>query len=161
MGVARWCYLWRGTPYLQEFDALCERRCVETGFAACSVDVALDSVVRLPTGFIEGAQVHPGSGVVVVQLNSTDVGLQRIHRLVLLLVEHPEGKGKVLMMSPEHQSTDQNSDDGRAPILFLPYGAPGVSTRLRLINGLTIGDEGILHLPNTGVAPREIRVVMI
>lgn len=38
-------------------------------------------------------------------------------------------------------------------VLFLPYGAPGVSTGLRLVNGLTVRDEGILHLPNTGVAP--------
>lgn len=38
-------------------------------------------------------------------------------------------------------------------VLFLPYGAPGVSTGLWLINGLTVRDEGILYLPNTGVAP--------
>lgn len=44
-----------------------------------------------------------------------------------------------------------------AELLSLPYGAPGVSTGFRFINGLTVGDEGILHLPNTGVAPEEIR----
>lgn len=37
--------------------------------------------------------------------------------------------------------------------MLLPYGAPSVSTGLRLINGLTIRDEGILHLSNTGIAP--------
>ncbi len=37
--------------------------------------------------------------------------------------------------------------------LLLPYGAPGVSAGLRLINGLAVRDKGILHLPNTGVAP--------
>lgn len=67
---------------------------VEAGLAACSIDVAFNSVMRLAAGFVEGAQVHPGGRVVVVQLNSTDVGLQCVHRLVLLLVEHPAGKGK-------------------------------------------------------------------
>lgn len=79
--------------YLQQFDALCEHGSVEAGLAARSIDVALDSIVRLPAGFIEGAEVHPGGCVAVVQLNGTDVGLQCIHRLVLLLVEHPEGRG--------------------------------------------------------------------
>lgn len=81
-------------PYLQQFDALCECSSVEASLAARSIDVAFDSVVRLAAGFVEGAQVHPGSGVVVVQLNSTDVSLQRVHRLVLLLVEHPGGKSE-------------------------------------------------------------------
>lgn len=36
---------------------------------------------------------------------------------------------------------------------FSPDGAPGVGAGLRLIDGLPVGDEGILHLPDTGVAP--------
>ena len=83
-----------GGPYLQQLNALCERGGVEAGLAARGVDVALDGVVRLATGLVQRAQVHPGGGVAVVQLHSTDVGLQRIHGLVLLLVEHPGGRGE-------------------------------------------------------------------
>lgn len=91
-------------PYLQQFDALRECSSVEAGLAARSIDVAFDSVVRLAAGLVEGAQVHPGGGVVVVQLNSTNVSLQCVHRLVLLLVEHPGGKRKgdrvILLSTP-------------------------------------------------------------
>lgn len=80
-------------PYLQQFNALCECSGVEAGPAARSIDVALDSVMRLAAGFVEGAQVHPGGGVAVVQLHGTDVGLQSVHGLVLLLVQHPEDEG--------------------------------------------------------------------
>lgn len=79
-------------PYLQQFDALCECSSVEAGFAACGIDVALDSIMWLAAGFIEGAQIHPGGSMAVVELNSTDVGLKCVHRLVLLLVEHPEAR---------------------------------------------------------------------
>lgn len=58
--------------------------------AARGIDVALDGVVRLVAGLIQRAQVHPGSGVAVVQLHGADVGLQGVHGLVLLLVQHPE-----------------------------------------------------------------------
>ena len=89
--------------YLQQLDALCERGGVKAGPAARGVDVALDGVVRLAAGLVEGAQVHPGGGVAVVQLNGADVGLQRVHRLVLLLVEHPgveaEREGVILWPS--------------------------------------------------------------
>lgn len=86
-------------PYLQQFDALCECNSVKAGLAACSIYVTLDSVMRLATGFVEGAEIHPGGRVAVVQLNSTDVGLQCVHRLVLLLVEHPEGRGDVILLA--------------------------------------------------------------
>lgn len=52
--------------YLQQLDALCERSGVEAGLAARGVDVTLDGVVRLATGFVEGAEVHPGGRVAVV-----------------------------------------------------------------------------------------------
>lgn len=35
----------------------------------------------------------------------------------------------------------------------LPYRAPGICAGLRFIDGLPIGDEGILDLSNTRVAP--------
>lgn len=93
-GLVEGCKQSKCQPYLQQFDTLCKCSSVKAGLAACSIDVALDSVMRLAAGFIEGAQVHPGSCVAVVQLNSTDVGLQCVHRLVLLLVEHSEDRGK-------------------------------------------------------------------
>lgn len=70
---------------------MCERGRVKAGFAARGVDVALDGVVVLAARLVQSAQVHPGGRVAVVQLNGTDVGLQRVHGLVLLLVEHPGG----------------------------------------------------------------------
>lgn len=36
---------------------------------------------------------------------------------------------------------------------LLPNRAPGICTGLRFVYGLPVGDEGILDLPNTGVAP--------
>lgn len=207
--------LCKGQLYLQQLDTLCECSSVEAGLAASSVDVALDSVVRLAAGFVESAQIHPGGGVAVVQLNSTDVSLQCIHRLVLLLVKHPGRRGKdrklfschlpgfrslssykltvlrrhnlffiILTIDPftlfpcplcscccccfstSHFESDLKiftffvvtliillSIANTWQILLLPYRAPGVSTGLRFINGLPVRDEGILHLPNTGVAP--------
>lgn len=78
--------------YLQQLNAVCEDSGVGAGLAARGVDVTLDGVVRLPAGFIERAQVHPGGCVTVVQLHCTNVGLQCIHRLVLLLVQHTRGE---------------------------------------------------------------------
>lgn len=78
--------------YLQQLNAVCEGGDVSAGLAAGGVDVTLDGVVRLPAGFIESAQVHPGGCVAVVQLHCTNVGLQCIHRLVLLLVQHTRGE---------------------------------------------------------------------
>lgn len=71
-----------------------ERRGVGAAFAACGVDVALDGVVRLVAGLVQRAQVHPGSGVAVVQLHGADVRLQCVHGLVLLLVQHPEERDR-------------------------------------------------------------------
>lgn len=68
-----------------------ERRGVGAALAARGVDVALDGVVRLVAGLVQRAQVHPGGGVAVVQLHGADVGLQSVHGLVLLLVQHPGG----------------------------------------------------------------------
>lgn len=76
-------------PYLQQFNALRECRSVKAGFAACGIYVALDGVVVLATRLVESAEVHPGGRVAVVQLNGADVGLQRVHGLVLLLIQHP------------------------------------------------------------------------
>lgn len=51
--------------------------------------------MRLVAGLVERAQIHPGGGVAVIQLHGTDVGLQSVHGLVLLLVQHPvEGGGQ-------------------------------------------------------------------
>lgn len=89
---------WRGwrrkqqQPHLQEFDALSQCSGVQTGPAACGIDVTLHGVVQLATGLVKGAQVHPGGGVVMIKLNGADVGLKSVHRLVLLLVEHAAGK---------------------------------------------------------------------
>lgn len=50
--------------------------------------------MRLVAGLVQRAQVHPGSGVAVVQLHGADVRLQSVHGLVLLLVQHPEDRGR-------------------------------------------------------------------
>lgn len=80
------------SPHLQAFDALCERGGVGAGLAAHGVDVALDGIMRLAAGLVERAQVHPGSRMTVVQLHCTDVRLQSIHGLVLLLVQNTNGE---------------------------------------------------------------------
>lgn len=67
---------------------------VGAAFAACGVDVALDGVLRLVARLVQRAQIHPGGGVAVVQLHGADVGLQSVHGLVLLLVQHPEEEGR-------------------------------------------------------------------
>lgn len=81
------------STHLQAFDAVGQRGGVCAALAACGVDVALDGVVRLVAGLVQRAQVHPGGGVAVVQLHGANVGLQCVHGLVLLLVQHPEGAG--------------------------------------------------------------------
>lgn len=81
--------------HLQTFDAVGQSSGVGAALAAGGVDVALDGVVGLVAGFVERAQIHPGGGVAVVQLHSADVGLQSVHGLVLLLVQHPDRIGKV------------------------------------------------------------------
>lgn len=50
--------------------------------------------MQLTARLIQSTQVHPGGGVAMVQLNGTYIGLQSIHRLVLLLVKHPAGRGR-------------------------------------------------------------------
>lgn len=66
---------WTCKQYLQQFYALCKCSSVNAGLAACSIYVALDSIMWLSARFIEGAQIHPGSCVAMVQLNSTYVCL--------------------------------------------------------------------------------------
>lgn len=45
----------------------------------------------------------------VVQLNSTDVGLQGVHGLVLLLIEHPNSKGKTSQFASLSQPRPMSS----------------------------------------------------
>ena len=53
------------------------------------VHVAGERVLQLVTRLVEDAEVVPGGEVVLLQLHGTDVRLQCVHRLTLLLVEHP------------------------------------------------------------------------
>lgn len=76
--------------YLQIFDAGSDRCVVAAAFAACGIDVALDGILRLTAGLVEGAKVHPGCSMTMVQLHSTDVCLKSIHGLILLLIQHPK-----------------------------------------------------------------------
>lgn len=80
------------STHLQTLDAVRQSGGVGAALAARGVDVALDGVVWLVAGLVERAQVHPGRRVAVVQLHGADVGLQSVHGLVLLLVQHPDGK---------------------------------------------------------------------
>lgn len=140
-----------------------QRGGVGAALAACGVDVALDGVVRLVARLVKRAQVHPGGGVAVVQLHGADVGLQSIHGLVLLLVQYPEegytrqNEGEISkdsLIKPQETAwfefTFPILGNGKA---LLPDRAPGVSTGLGFIYGLPIGDESVLDLPNTRVAP--------
>lgn len=84
----RRCGAGHGDSYLQVLDAGRQRSGVGAGFAARGVDVALDGVLRLVAGLVERAQIHPGRGVTVIQLHGADVRLQRVHGLILLLIQH-------------------------------------------------------------------------
>lgn len=96
-------------PYLQQFNALCECSSVKAGFTACSIYVALDSIMMLATWLVESSKIHPGGRVAVVQLNSTDVGLQGVHGLVLLLIENPDSKGKTSQFASLSQPRPMSS----------------------------------------------------
>lgn len=74
--------------YLEAFNASSQSWDVTAGLAARGIDVALDGILRLVAGLVECAQVHPGSRMAVVQLHCTNICLQCIHRLVLLLIQH-------------------------------------------------------------------------
>lgn len=54
----------------------------------CSMEVAGQGITGLVTGLVQDSQVSPCGCVALVQLHSADVGLQRIHRLILLLIQH-------------------------------------------------------------------------
>ena len=56
--------------------------------AARGVEVAGQGVGGLVHRLVEDTKVGPGRAVELVQLHCADVGLQSIHRLVLLLVKH-------------------------------------------------------------------------
>ena len=53
------------------------------------VEVAGERILGLVDGLVEDAEVGPGGRVTLVELHGADVRLQRVHRLVLLLVENP------------------------------------------------------------------------
>ena len=59
------------------------------------VGVAGQGVLMLRLGLVEDAQVGPGSSVFLVQQDSTDVGLESIHGLVLLLIQNSNGTPSV------------------------------------------------------------------
>ena len=56
---------------------------------SCGVEVTGQGVAGLVTGLVQDGQICPGGGVGFVQLYGTDICLQSIHRLVLLLIQHP------------------------------------------------------------------------
>ena len=58
---------------------------------SCGVCVTRKSIMRLGLGLIENPKVRPCCPMVFVQLNSTDVSLECVHRLILLLVKHSDG----------------------------------------------------------------------
>lgn len=57
------------------------------------VQEAGERVARLIARLVQNAQIRPGGPVGFVQLHGTDVRLQCVHRLVLLLVENSAGNG--------------------------------------------------------------------
>lgn len=59
------------------------------------IHVARKGVPGLTAALVQDAQVRPGGLVCLVQLYGADVGLQRVHRLVLLLVQHSDGAPRV------------------------------------------------------------------
>jgi len=62
----------------------------------CGVDVACEGVLGLTARLVQQAEVGPGGRVGLVQLDGTDVRLQRVKRLVLLLVQHPAARRMVV-----------------------------------------------------------------
>lgn len=53
------------------------------------VRVARERVARHLAALVQAAEVRPRRRVALVQLDGTDVRLQRVHRLILLLIEYP------------------------------------------------------------------------
>ena len=76
----------RGHLGFQVFDPLVEIW-VHTPVSR-GVGVAGKGIVWLRLGLVEDPEVCPRGPMVLVKLNCADVGLQSIHRLVLLLVKH-------------------------------------------------------------------------
>ena len=76
----------RGHLGFQVFDPLVEIW-VHTPVSG-RIGVAGKGIVWLRLGLVEDPEVCPRGPMVLVKLNCTDVGLQSIHRLVLLLVKH-------------------------------------------------------------------------
>ena len=50
--------------------------------------VAEECILRLSTGFIENAQVHPCCRMLIIDLYRTNESLQSVHRLILVLIEN-------------------------------------------------------------------------
>jgi hypothetical protein len=55
---------------------------------SCGIDITGQGVLGLVAVLVQNPQVCPGGSVCLIQLYGTDVGLERIHRLVLLLVKY-------------------------------------------------------------------------
>lgn len=69
----------------EEGESLPEGR-ISGGGCRPSVRVAGERVARHLATLVEAAEVRPRRRVALVQLHGADVRLQRVHRLVLLLV---------------------------------------------------------------------------
>jgi len=54
-----------------------------------SISVTDEGIFRLSTGLIKYAKISPRGTVRPIQLHGTDVSLQGIHVLVLLLIQYP------------------------------------------------------------------------
>lgn len=77
---------------LEEGDALCERAALRVPTTRGSVQVAGEGIAGHQTALVQDAQVSPRGRVALVKLHGADVRLQRVHRLILLLVEYPGTK---------------------------------------------------------------------
>lgn len=79
-----------------------------------------------------------------IELHGTYVGLQRIHRLILLLIKY---SAKQTMINRQLMKLFE--------ILHLPDGAPCVRVSLALLDRIAIGYKGVVDFVDPGKAPSQ------
>jgi hypothetical protein len=100
-------------------------------------DIAIERVVVLTQRFIQNAKIQPGRVVLVVELYGAYVGLQGVHRLILLLIKNTcvMTKLRLNMNRMIRASTHSHT-----------YRTPGVRVRFATVSYVAVGVKSVRHV---------------
>ena len=118
-------------------------------FLPRGVQVTGQSILWLIAGLVEEPEVGPGGGVILVELYRADVGLDGVVRLVLLLVEDPDGTpGVSVGFQPVHRTAVRQKR-----LVNLSDRGVAAAKQVKALDALRVALDGLLQVGDGHLHP--------